>query len=105
MLNFQADHSNADTVATRRSSDLTISGIGSGTVGLDTSISVTASDAGTGTASAADLSTAFGTPGPTFATGDGSSINSSTATLDVNDDRRLEGDETVNLTIGSLSST
>src|SRR5207249_1258699 len=39
------------------------------------------------------------------ATGNGATITSNNATLDVNDDRRLEGDETVNLALGSLSSS
>ena len=41
----------------------------------------------------------------TFNTGDGASIASTNGTLEVINDRRLEGDETVNLAIGSLSST
>ncbi|MCP3695905.1 MAG: hypothetical protein GY917_27140, partial [Planctomycetaceae bacterium] len=40
----------------------------------------------------------------TFNTGDGASIASTNGTLDVTSDQRLEGDETVNLAIGSLSS-
>jgi hypothetical protein len=40
-----------------------------------------------------------------FNPGDGSSIDSTTATLTVTDDRRLEGNETVNLFIDTLTST
>src|SRR5436190_1819954 len=85
---------------------LTITGVGRGTIGVDTSMSVTDTNAGTGTTNAADMSTPFASQVLTFAVGDSPMINSSNATLDVNDDRRLEGDETVNLTfVNSLSST
>jgi hypothetical protein len=66
-----------------------------------------AKDAGTGTASnllSADYA-AFGPATLTFNPGDGSSIDSTTATLTSPTNRRLEGNETVNLFIDTLSST
>ncbi|MDA1014044.1 MAG: putative Ig domain-containing protein [Planctomycetota bacterium] len=105
VVDFTADRSNDESIDPTVNAVLLIMGFGTGTVGLDTSITVTASNAGTGSAEAADLSTAFGTPVLTFAIGDGATIDSSSATLDVNDDQLLEGDETVDLRIGDLSST
>jgi hypothetical protein len=78
-----------------------ITASGTGTTGLDTLLTVSAKDAGTGTASnilSADYA-AFGPATLSFNPGDGSSIDSTTATLTVTDDRRLEGNETVNLFI------
>src|SRR5438105_1371721 len=73
--------------------------------GLDVALTVSATDAGTGTATSGTDYTAFGPALLTFAAGNGASIDSSTTTLTVADDKRLEGDETVNLSIGGLSST
>ena len=76
-----------------------------GDTGLDVALTVSATDALTGTATSGTDYTAFGPATLTFAAGDGDSIDSDTATLSVLDDKRLEGDEAVNLTIGSLSSS
>src|SRR5438270_416497 len=80
-----------------------------GTAGLDVALTVSATDvtvAGAGKATSGTDYVAFGPATLTFAVTAGTtSIDSSTATVDVNDDKRLEGDEVVNLSIGSLSST
>src|SRR5439155_1551284 len=76
VVNFQADQSNLESVDPTVNAVLTITGIGSGTIGLDTPIAVTASNAGTGTTNAADLSTAFGSQLLTFAAGNGATITS-----------------------------
>ena len=78
VVDFIADQSNVESTDPTANAVLSISGIGTGTVGLDTSITVSASDAGTDTTVAADLSTAFGTQVLTFSTGDGTAINSTT---------------------------
>ncbi|MGZ0167023.1 MAG: beta strand repeat-containing protein, partial [Planctomycetales bacterium] len=106
VIDFDIDDSNAESVDPTPNATLTITGSGTGTVGLDTALTVSATDAMTGSNQAADLSTAFGTQVLTIAAGDGTTIGSNNATLDVNDDQRLEGDETVDLTFtGTLSST
>src|SRR2546428_382221 len=75
-----------------------------GTAGLDTALTVSARDAGTGSATASDYS--FTTTTLTFAAGsNGSTIDSSSATVSVLDDRRVDGDETVKLLITGPSST
>ena len=74
-------------------------------MGLDNALTVAATDATGGSAiSGTDYAT-YGSQTLTFSTGDGASIASTNGTLDVTSDRRLEGDETVNLAIGSLSNT
>jgi microcystin-dependent protein len=106
VVDFIADQSNAESVDPTTNAVLTITGDGTGMVGLDVSLTISASDAGSGSAVAADLSAAFGTQVLTFATGDGVAINSDNATLDVNDDAVVESDETVDLTFaGTLSSS
>src|SRR5438552_558742 len=83
MVDFQADQANAESVDPTARAILTITGVGSGTVGLDTPLSVTATNAFTGTTNAADLSAPFGAQVLAFAVGDGATINSTSATLDV----------------------
>ena len=106
MINFAGD-----AAALPKQSDptqnatLTITGVGAGTVGLDNALTVDATDATGGSATSGTDYATYGTQTLTFNTGDGASIASTNGTLDVTSDQRLEGDETVNLAIGSLSST
>ena len=104
-ISFQADQSNDESVSPTVKAVLTItaSAGSTGTIGLDRTISVTASDVGDGSATDTD-DYSFTTTALTFTPGDGSSINSSTATITVVNDKRLEGDETVNLTFASTLS-
>ncbi|MDA1013623.1 MAG: hypothetical protein O3A00_04115 [Planctomycetota bacterium] len=104
VINFQADQSNAESVDPTINATLTITGIGTGTVGLDSTLTVAATDVGSGSATTGTDFVAFGSQTLTFNTGDGATNTSTNATLDVTDDQRLEGDETVDLGIGSLSS-
>ena len=60
---------------------LTITPIGSGTIGLDKPLSVTATNAGTGTTNGADLSAPFGAQVLAFAVSDGAAINSMSRSL------------------------
>ena len=103
-INFAGDVANAESVDPTQNAMLSITSVGAGTVGLDNALTVAATDATGGSAiSGADYLPYGGIL--TFSTGDGASIASTNGTLEVINDRRLEGDETVNLAIGSLSST
>ncbi|MDA1013624.1 MAG: hypothetical protein O3A00_04120 [Planctomycetota bacterium] len=104
VIDFQADQSNGENVAPTANATLTITGSGSGTVGLDVALTVDATDAGSGSSISGTDYTAFGTQTLTISAADGASLTSNNSTLDVTDDQRLEGDETVDLQIGSLSS-
>ncbi|MFO0804296.1 MAG: Calx-beta domain-containing protein [Gemmataceae bacterium] len=105
VINFQADQANTESVSPTLKATLTITAIGAvGTIGLDRVITVDATDALTGSATSGTDYAAFGPAVLTFAIGDGASIDSTTATLNVIDDQRLEGTESVNLVIGNLSA-
>jgi hypothetical protein len=105
IINFQADQSNLESVSPTVRATLTITSNGIGTVGLDTALTVDATDLLTGSATSGTDYTAFGTATFTFAIGNVAVINSNTATLTVTNDQRLEGTESVNLSIDNLSST
>ncbi len=104
VINFLADAAAAESVDSTQNATLAITGIGTGTVGLDVALTVAATQTG-GTATSGTDYAAYGSQTLTFSTGDGTTITSSNATLDVTSDQRLEGNETVNLSIGSLSSS
>ena len=75
-----------------------------GPTGLDVPLTVSAANASGGTAlRPADYD--FNITTLTFAIGNGAALDSTTGTVSVVNDARLEGDETANFTIGSLSST
>ncbi|MDA1013622.1 MAG: hypothetical protein O3A00_04110 [Planctomycetota bacterium] len=103
-INMQADQSNAESVDPTASATLTIMANGTGTVGLDVALTVSATDTGSGSATSGVDFAAFGTQVLTFNTGDGSTITSTDASLDVTDDNRLEGDQTVEIQIAGLSN-
>src|SRR5204862_1445696 len=102
VINFQADQSYVAGVDPTVKSTLLITSIGSGTPGLDTPLTITASNTGTGTATAADLTTAFGTPLLTFAAGDRSEERRVGEARGAQDDQHPEEEETTNLHIGRL---
>src|SRR5262249_54430288 len=104
-INFQADQSNDESVSPTGKATLTIATTGTvGATGLDVALTVSATDALTGTATSGTDYTAFGPATLTFAAGNGASIDSSTAPLTVQDDKRLECDVSVKLALGRLSS-
>ena len=109
VINFQADQNNAESVDPTIRAILTITPNGTGTVRFDRTITVTASEAGGGSATQNVDYQAFSPTVLTFSPGvaDASNnVNSSTATLDVVQDRRTdENPETVNFSLGSLSTT
>jgi len=105
VISFDADASNAESVDPTQNATLTITASGTGTVGLDVALTVAATDAGGGTATSTVDYAAYGSQTLTIAAGDGTTIVSNNATLDVTVDADVEADETVNLQIGSLSST
>ena len=85
---------------------LTITGSGSGTFALGDGITLTADvvDAGTGTATSGADYTAFGTQTVTFNGGAATGATQNTTLSPVND-RLLEGDETVDLTLQNLGGS
>jgi hypothetical protein len=104
VINFLADQSNAESV-TYGESNVDDHSIRDRHDRARQGFTVTATQAAGSTATSGSDYGPFGPAILTFAAGDGTTIDSSTAILDVIDDRRLEGNETVNLSIGSLSST
>src|SRR5205807_1648948 len=107
MIAFEADKSVSEAVGTTPlKATLTITpGAGSsGTTGLDQTLTVVADNTTGGTAT---LGTDYGftTSTLTFATGNTATVDSTTGTLTVVNDSRLEGNETANFTLGSLNTT
>src|SRR5439155_280486 len=96
-INFQADQSNAERVSPTVTATLTITRTGSGSVSLDTALTVSATEAGGGSATSSGTDYSFSTTSLTFAADDGNPNAFPTRRSSDLDDRRLEGDETVNL--------
>lgn len=103
-VNFQADQRTSESVDPTIKAILTITSDGAGTVGLETPFTVTASDAGTGSATAGSDYATFGAQMLTFSASTGSAtIDSSTATMDVIEDGETN-EETIDFRLGPLSS-